>query len=172
MDAPVLPNVAAWMATAYALLWIATLYYLKDTFQQPALYIGMVILLISYGLLVYYYSKRFLQKPSQYWDERALIFGLPAQLGFGGLSLYFILNTIGIFGIVSKWYDIIGAVGYGLFAFAKPFGIYIVSLYLLLAVVMHWKEVKVASSLTTLRTIARLMILVLYISVIYHMHLG
>jgi hypothetical protein len=161
---PVALNPAGWLAVAYALLWVVTLLHFNEAYWRKDWRYGTLLLLTSYAIISYYYSKRFLSKPSQYWKERAISFGKASQIGFGGISLFLTLNIFGLLGIASKWYDLFGAIGYGLFAFAKTIGIYFVLVYLISAIVLHWRS-SLRTSVDFIQMIARGMLVLFYLSV-------
>lgn len=131
-------NVAWLIAIGYALSVVVYALNASETIYYNRVFIGTVLLLIGYTIIAFAYTSDFITDPSKPLHEQKLKLDTMKRTGFGIITSFLILNMVGIIGLTSRFYDIFGILGYGLFTFGKLIGIYFVMIYLALTIIYKW----------------------------------
>jgi hypothetical protein len=131
-------NIAWLIAVGYALSLVIYSLNASETIYYDRAFIGTLLLIIGYTIITFAYTADYINAPSKTLKEQKIKLDAMKQTGFGFITVFLILNMIGIIGLVSRYYDIFGIIGYGLFTLGKSIGVYSVILYLLCVVYYKW----------------------------------
>ena len=95
--------------------------------------------------------------------EQKLKLDTMKRTGFGIITSFLLLNMVGVIGLTSRFYDIFGILGYGLFTFGKLIGVYFVMIYLALTIIYKWHS---NDNRDTIQVISKMCILGFYLLIL------
>lgn len=129
----------AWLPfMGYSLSLIVYILHITEALHTNSAFLGTIMLLIGNALFAIAFATDFIRDPVKKVRDQKITLSRLKRIGAGVISVFLLLSFIGILGLHSKAYDLLGVIGYGLFASAKTVGVYFVIAYLALSIIYKW----------------------------------
>lgn len=157
-------NIAFLVALGYTLSVIVYALNVSETKYYKSAFYGTILLLIGYTMIAVSYTSDVIQNPKKSMKEQKITLDTWKRVGFGFITAFLIFNILGFVGITRRFYDVLGAFGYGLFTAGRTSGIYFVILYLLFSIIGRLS--KTNRTRDYIQLVSKLLIMVFYILVL------